>query len=166
MDFPITEKEAKIRLGETAVLSSGGAKRFASFLRTRKNELEYRLNKALWAFGDDQIAVRFQYEYHDKSGQWFRTYGNEFSINHDRPITMEFQNSVSDRYFQSIRHRLSERVGLAWHLRLATGQKPLRHQAPKRRPCPHSNRISSYAVSDWRPSSPNGPQDLLDYKPL
>ena len=89
MDFPITEKEAnkirsafrwliqKIRLGETAVLSSGGAKRFASFLRTRKNELEYRLNKALWAFGDAQIAVRFQYEYHDKSGQWFRTYGNE-----------------------------------------------------------------------------------------
>lgn len=46
---------------------------------TRKweRELEYRLVKSLWSFSDDRIAVRFQYEYHDAAGQWFRAYGNE-----------------------------------------------------------------------------------------
>lgn len=40
-------------------------------------ELDYRLIKQLWAFSDDRIAVRFAYEWHDSSGQWFRAYGNE-----------------------------------------------------------------------------------------
>ena len=40
-------------------------------------ELEYRLIKELWAFQGDRIAVRFAYEFHDLSGQWFRAYGNE-----------------------------------------------------------------------------------------
>jgi nuclear transport factor 2 (NTF2) superfamily protein len=40
-------------------------------------ELEYRLIKELWAFTDNRIAVRFAYEWHDESGQWFRSYGNE-----------------------------------------------------------------------------------------
>ena len=40
-------------------------------------ELDYRLIKALWAFSDDRIAVRFAYEWHDAGGQWFRAYGNE-----------------------------------------------------------------------------------------
>lgn len=40
-------------------------------------ELDYRLIKGLWAFTDDQIAARFAYEWHDESGQWFRSYGNE-----------------------------------------------------------------------------------------
>ncbi len=40
-------------------------------------ELEYRLIKELWAFGDTRIAVRFAYECHDDSGQWLRSYGNE-----------------------------------------------------------------------------------------
>lgn len=46
---------------------------------TRKwaRELDYRLIKELWAFTDDRIAVRFAYEWHDDSGQWFRSYGNE-----------------------------------------------------------------------------------------
>jgi uncharacterized protein len=46
---------------------------------TRKwaRELDYRLIKELWAFTDDRIAVRFAYEWHDESGQWFRSYGNE-----------------------------------------------------------------------------------------
>ncbi len=41
------------------------------------NELEYKLKKELWAFTDNKIAVRFEYEYHNKNGQWFRAYGNE-----------------------------------------------------------------------------------------
>ena len=46
---------------------------------TRKwaRELDYRLIKELWAFGERRIAVRFAYEWHDDSGTWFRSYGNE-----------------------------------------------------------------------------------------
>ena len=46
---------------------------------TRKwaRELDYRLIKELWAFADNRIAVRFAYEWHDDSGQWYRSYGNE-----------------------------------------------------------------------------------------
>lgn len=40
-------------------------------------ELDYKLKKELWAFTGNRIAVRFEYEYHDASGQWFRAYGNE-----------------------------------------------------------------------------------------
>jgi len=40
-------------------------------------ELDYVLRKALWSFTDDRIAVRFQYEWHDAGGQWWRSYGNE-----------------------------------------------------------------------------------------
>ena len=55
-----------------------GRSEIEAFL-TRKwaRELEYRLTKEMWAFNDDRIAVRFAYEYHDESGQWFRAYGNE-----------------------------------------------------------------------------------------
>src|SRR6201996_599182 len=46
---------------------------------TRKwtKELDYRLVKEVWAFHENRIAVRFAYEWHDDSGQWFRSYGNE-----------------------------------------------------------------------------------------
>ena len=46
---------------------------------TRKwqRELDYRLIKELWAYGDNRIAVRFAYEWHNAQGQWFRSYGNE-----------------------------------------------------------------------------------------
>lgn len=40
-------------------------------------ELDYRLKKELWAFTANRIAVRFEYEFHDASGQWYRAYGNE-----------------------------------------------------------------------------------------
>jgi len=55
-----------------------GRRAIAEFL-TRKwsKEHDYRLIKELWAFTDDRIAVRFAYECHDESGQWFRCYGNE-----------------------------------------------------------------------------------------
>lgn len=46
---------------------------------TRKwaRELDYRLKKELWCFANNRIAVRFEYEFHDASGQWWRAYGNE-----------------------------------------------------------------------------------------
>lgn len=46
-------------------------------VRKWSRELDYRLIKELWAFSDARIAVRFAYEWHDDSGQWFRSYGNE-----------------------------------------------------------------------------------------
>src|SRR3954467_2519760 len=49
----------------------------AFLTRKWQKELDYVLRKSLWAFTDDRIAVRFQYEWHDGSGQWFRSYGNE-----------------------------------------------------------------------------------------
>jgi uncharacterized protein len=49
-----------------------------AFLRRKWNrERDYRLVKSLWAFDDDRIAVRFQYEWHDDAGAWHRSYGNE-----------------------------------------------------------------------------------------
>ena len=55
----------------------GRAEIVAFLTRKWARELEYRLIKELWAFGDDRIAVRFAYEWHDDSGNWFRSYGNE-----------------------------------------------------------------------------------------
>lgn len=49
----------------------------AFLIRKWNRELDYRLIKELWAFHDNRIAVRFAYEWHDVSGQWFRSYGNE-----------------------------------------------------------------------------------------
>jgi nuclear transport factor 2 (NTF2) superfamily protein len=40
-------------------------------------ELDYRLMKELWAYTDNRISVRFEYEWHDEKGQWYRTHGNE-----------------------------------------------------------------------------------------
>jgi len=49
-----------------------------AFLRRKwARELDYRLIKELWAYTDNRISVRFQYEWHDDSGSWFRSYGNE-----------------------------------------------------------------------------------------
>jgi uncharacterized protein len=49
-----------------------------SFLQKKwARELDYRLIKELWTCRDNRIAVRFAYEWHDASGQWFRSYGNE-----------------------------------------------------------------------------------------
>src|SRR6202012_2633758 len=49
-----------------------------AFLTRKWNrELDYRLIKELWAFGENRIAVRFAYEWRDDSGNWFRSYGNE-----------------------------------------------------------------------------------------
>src|SRR5271157_1581447 len=55
-----------------------GRDEIVAFLsRKWARELEYRLIKELWAFTDNRIAVRFAYEFHDDSGNWFRAYGNE-----------------------------------------------------------------------------------------
>ncbi len=55
-----------------------GRKQVQDFLTDKwENELDYKLKKELWAFSDNKIAVRFEYEYQNKKGQWYRAYGNE-----------------------------------------------------------------------------------------
>jgi nuclear transport factor 2 (NTF2) superfamily protein len=55
-----------------------GREEVKNFLLAKwKKELEYKLKKELWAFTGNKIAVRFEYEWHDEKGQWFRSYGNE-----------------------------------------------------------------------------------------
>ncbi len=55
-----------------------GREAVKDFLKRKwKKELDYKLKKELWAFRENRIAVRFEYEWHDDSGNWFRSYGNE-----------------------------------------------------------------------------------------
>jgi len=55
-----------------------GRPEIVAFLTAKwERELDYALRKSLWAFTEDRIAVRFQYECHDVAGQWYRSYGNE-----------------------------------------------------------------------------------------
>ncbi len=56
---------------------NGRAEIVAFLTRKWRRELEYRLIKEIWAHEGNRIAVRFAYEYHDESGNWFRAYGNE-----------------------------------------------------------------------------------------
>ncbi|MGW7196113.1 nuclear transport factor 2 family protein [Streptomyces chryseus] len=72
-----------------------GRAQIVEFLRDKwRRELGYRLRKELWACTDDRIAVRFEYEWHDAQGQWFRSYGNE---------NWEFaENGLMRRRFASI----------------------------------------------------------------
>lgn len=72
-----------------------GRDQIIAFLRRKwTKELDYRLKKTLWCCAGDRIAVRFEYEYHNDSGQWYRAYGNE---------NWEFaENGLMQRRFASI----------------------------------------------------------------
>jgi uncharacterized protein len=56
---------------------NGRAEVRAFLERKWKKELDYQLKKELWGFRENRMAVRFEYEWHDHAGQWFRSYGNE-----------------------------------------------------------------------------------------
>ncbi|MGD1952892.1 MAG: DUF1348 family protein [Leptolyngbyaceae cyanobacterium] len=66
---------------------------------TRKwdKELDYRLTKEMWAFGERRIAVRFQYEWHDDAGQWYRAYGNENWEFDDEGLMRRREASINDK---------------------------------------------------------------------
>ena len=61
-----------------------------------ERELDYRLVKALWAFTDNRIAVRFQYEWHDATGRWYRSYGNELWEFDERGLMRRREASIND----------------------------------------------------------------------
>ena len=74
-----------------------GREQVRQFLQRKwAKELDYRLIKELWAFTDNCIAVRFAYEWHDDSGHWFRSYGNEnWEFNHQGLMQRRFA-SIND----------------------------------------------------------------------
>jgi len=59
-------------------------------------ELDYALRKSLWSFTEDRIAVRFQYEWHDADGQWWRSYGNELWEFDEQGLMRRREASIND----------------------------------------------------------------------
>ncbi|TKB91704.1 MAG: nuclear transport factor 2 family protein [Nitrospira sp.] len=92
-------------------------------LLTRKwsQELDYRLIKELWVYQGNRIAVRFAYEWHDDSGHWFRSYGNENWEFDDNGLMRRRIASINDapisekdrKYFWPIGRRLDDHPGLS-----------------------------------------------------
>lgn len=74
-----------------------GRDQIQDFLKSKwERELDYRLTKSLWSFTENRIAVRFQYEYHDLHGQWFRAYGNELWEFDDDGLMRRREASIND----------------------------------------------------------------------
>ena len=74
-----------------------GREAIRSFLRRKWNkELDYRLIKQVWAFTERRISVRFQYEWHDDAGQWYRAYGNENWEFDDGGLMRRREASIND----------------------------------------------------------------------
>lgn len=75
--------------------------------RKWEREHDYRLKKQLWAFMDNRIAVRFEYEWHDAAGQWFRSHGNE---------NWEFaENGLMQRRYASINDQPIDEADRKFH---------------------------------------------------
>lgn len=74
-----------------------GRDAIVEFLRRKwVRELDYRLIKELWCFTDNRIAVRFKYEWHDDSGNWFRSQGNELWEFDERGLMRRREASIND----------------------------------------------------------------------
>jgi uncharacterized protein len=93
----------------------------AFLMRKWVRELDYRLIKELWAFDGHRIAVRFAYEWHDDSGQWFRSYGNENWAFNDAGLMTHRHASINDlpineserKYHWAQGRRPDEQAGLS-----------------------------------------------------
>jgi uncharacterized protein len=74
-----------------------GRAEIIAFLREKwSRELDYALRKDMWAFDGNRIAVRFQYESHDASGQWYRSYGNELWEFDENGLMRRREASIND----------------------------------------------------------------------
>ena len=95
-----------------------GRAEIIAFLTAKwERELDYRLIKELWTYADNRIAVRFAYEWHDASGQWFRSYGNE---------NWEFdENGLMQKRFASINDLAIAESDRKFHW--ASGARPEDH---------------------------------------
>jgi uncharacterized protein len=99
-----------------------GSQEIVAFLRRKwAKELDYRLIKELWAFDSNRIAVRFAYEWHDDSGTWIRSYGNENWEFDDQGLMRVRHASINDlpideslrKYHWPLGRRPDEHPGLS-----------------------------------------------------
>lgn len=78
----------------------------AFLIRKWQKELDYKLKKELWGFRENRMAVRFEYEWHNKDGQWFRSYGNElWEFNENGYMQKRFA-SINDLAIQESERKL------------------------------------------------------------
>src|SRR5499427_3768945 len=84
-----------------------GREAITAFLRRKwTKELDYRLKKTLWGFRENRIAVSFEYEWHDESGQWYRSYGTELWEFDDEGLMRERRASINDAPISASDRRL------------------------------------------------------------
>ena len=84
-----------------------GRDEIVAFLQRKwGRELEYALRKDLWAFTEDRIAVRFQYESRDESGKWWRSYGNELWEFDENGLMRRREASINDLRIEESDRRL------------------------------------------------------------
>lgn len=69
-------------------------------------ELDYKLKKELWCFTENKIGVRFEYEYHDAAGQWFRAYGNEMWEFDENGLMQRRYASINDMRIEDSERKL------------------------------------------------------------
>ena len=97
-----------------------GRDEIRAFLQQKwTRELEYRLVKSLWGFRENRIAVRFQYEWRDAEGNWFRSYGNELWEFDDEGLMRRREASIND-------------------VSITEAERRFRWSAPGPRPLPHA----------------------------
>lgn len=86
-----------------------GREQVKAFLINKWNkELDYKLKKELWAFTDNRIAVRFEYEWHDQQGQWFRSYGNENWEFDENGLMQKRYASINDLKIEESERRIGK----------------------------------------------------------
>ena len=74
-----------------------GREEVKEFLKRKwAKELDYKLKKELWGFRENRMAVRFEYEWHDADGQWYRSYGNELWQFNDEGLMTHRYASIND----------------------------------------------------------------------
>jgi uncharacterized protein len=84
-----------------------GREEIKAFLRRKwAKELDYRLKKTLWGFRENRIAVSFEYEWHDDSGQWYRSYGNELWEFDDEGLMRKRLASINDAQIAESERRI------------------------------------------------------------
>ena len=84
-----------------------GREEIRAFLRRKwAQELDYHLKKTLWCWSENRIAVTFEYEWHDPTGQWFRSYGNELWEFDDTGLMRRRIASINDAEIPELERRL------------------------------------------------------------
>ncbi len=87
-----------------------GRDEIKAFLKRKwAKELDYRLMKELWAFTENRISVRFEYEWHNEQGQWFRSYGNEHWEFDEHGLMRRRDASINDVPIEEHERRYRER---------------------------------------------------------